>query len=191
MCYGLSAGDVRTVFSDRVAALGGEVKDIFEDEGLLLARSVLPRELEVKPRDKVRCGVAVRFAGCELCVHPYTLRQVCTNGAIMVRSSRCVRVEITPQSVPCDVLGELEEAIAQCASPGAATEAVATMSGSTMDTALHLLPYICRHPSARDLVREILSRMAREADDSRFGLMNAVTSLARDTADPRRRWELE
>jgi hypothetical protein len=42
----------------------------------------------------------------------------------------------------------------------------------------------------RELI-EMLERFWRERDPSRCGLMNAVTSVARDTAEPRRRWELE
>lgn len=42
----------------------------------------------------------------------------------------------------------------------------------------------------RELI-EMLERFWREGDPSRFGLMNAVTSVARDTAEPQRRWELE
>jgi hypothetical protein len=37
----------------------------------------------------------------------------------------------------------------------------------------------------------ILGRFTSGADRSRFGLMNAVTSVARDTHDPELRWRLE
>ena len=37
----------------------------------------------------------------------------------------------------------------------------------------------------------ILGRFTTEGDTSRFGLMNAVTSVARDTRDPELRWSLE
>jgi hypothetical protein len=38
---------------------------------------------------------------------------------------------------------------------------------------------------------EVLHRFAKEGDDSRFGLMNAITSVARNTRDPEARWHLE
>jgi hypothetical protein len=41
------------------------------------------------------------------------------------------------------------------------------------------------------VARAILERFFREPDRSRFALMNAVTSVARDTADPELRWRLE
>jgi hypothetical protein len=36
-----------------------------------------------------------------------------------------------------------------------------------------------------------MERFFQEADRSRFALMNAVTSVARDTRDPEVRWRLE
>jgi hypothetical protein len=191
MCYGLTVGAVRDVFERQVGSLGGQVKDIFEEGELLLARAVLPREGETRPRDRIRGGVAVRFTSCDLCVHPYTLRQVCTNGAIMVRSAQSVRVEITPESLPFEVIGELERAIVECGSHAATVQSITTMSASMLDSALIMLPYMQRLPQARAMIREVLLRMERDGERSRYGLMNAVTSLARDTADPRRRWELE
>ena len=44
---------------------------------------------------------------------------------------------------------------------------------------------------AGQLMGEIMGRFFGAGDRSRFGLMNAVTSLARDTADPELRWDLE
>jgi hypothetical protein len=41
------------------------------------------------------------------------------------------------------------------------------------------------------MVRDILRRYEQGQDRSRFGLMNAVTSAARDTRDPELRWGLE
>jgi hypothetical protein len=38
---------------------------------------------------------------------------------------------------------------------------------------------------------EILIRFVRERDDTRYGLLNAVTSFARDTHDHEKRWQLE
>jgi hypothetical protein len=37
----------------------------------------------------------------------------------------------------------------------------------------------------------ILERFVEGRDTSRFGLMNAITSVARDTRDPEVRWRLE
>jgi len=56
-----------------------------------------------------------------------------------------------------------------------------------------MLPMLSRMPSGiRDqVVGQILERFLGEGDHSRFGLMNAVTSVARDTPTPELRWNLE
>jgi hypothetical protein len=41
------------------------------------------------------------------------------------------------------------------------------------------------------VAQSILGKFASEGDRSGFGLMNAVTATARDTADPELRWRLE
>jgi hypothetical protein len=40
-------------------------------------------------------------------------------------------------------------------------------------------------------MQEIMGRFFGDEDRTRFGLMNAVTSVARDTSDPETRWNLE
>jgi hypothetical protein len=43
----------------------------------------------------------------------------------------------------------------------------------------------------RDIFAAILDRFFESRDESGFGLINAVTSVARDTSDPDLRWRLE
>jgi len=61
------------------------------------------------------------------------------------------------------------------------------------DLALAMMPMITRMPArlAAEMVQMIMRRHNEGRDRSRFGLMNAVTSVARDTRDPELRWRLE
>src|SRR5256885_684810 len=56
-----------------------------------------------------------------------------------------------------------------------------------LSSVLHHLPA----KQASEIVQQILGRFARDGDRSGFGLMNAVTSTARDTRNPDLRWRLE
>ncbi len=65
---------------------------------------------------------------------------------------------------------------------------------SEVDLALNMLPLLARMADAagaRAIVSTIIDRFFKERDQSRFGLMNAVTSVARDARDPEARWRLE
>ncbi len=61
------------------------------------------------------------------------------------------------------------------------------------DAVLMMIPMIARLPRAMAvrLLTTIMDRFNEQGDNSRFGLMNAVTSVARDTRDPDLRWRLE
>ena len=62
-------------------------------------------------------------------------------------------------------------------------EEVRSATETSLDQALDLLLLLLRLPHAIDprVIREILSRFFEESDRSRFALMNAVTSVARET----------
>src|SRR5215216_4320383 len=84
------------IFEEEMAAAGGTVHDEFHDGTRLFARSTLPAPIELAPGDRVQGGVAIRASEGEIAVHPYTFRQVCSNGAIHAHAVQTRRV-ITSQ----------------------------------------------------------------------------------------------
>ena len=62
----LSTTDIQEAFRTEVQEAGGTVLDAFDDGYRLFARSVLPRLEEVRPRDKVQGGVALRALETEV-----------------------------------------------------------------------------------------------------------------------------
>jgi hypothetical protein len=201
---------IRDAFAGEVAAIGGEVLDEYDDGERLYLRAVLPRAGDVRPGDGIQGGVALRAAGPEIRLHPYTFRLVCANGAIharaldTVRLARPVRVDGVPGGGAWsyeveEVLAELAEAVRTCAAPAAFRRGVAEMRSAAeleADHALMVMPFLAQLARgggrrARMFARHILGRFDGGDDRSAFGLMNAVTSVARDTRDPEARWRLE
>jgi hypothetical protein len=201
--YQPATRDIREVFAEEISALGGTVPDVFEDGERLLARAVLPPDVEIRPGDHVRAGVAVRAAGPAILVHPYTFRLVCTNGAIAAHalaSRRVERCEGTSVGVPeRDVwvsMTEFRTAVRACAVPQVFATVAAEMRSATeveADLALQLLPALRRMPQhvVARVLPSIVARFEAGGDRSAFGLMNAVTSVARDVREPETRWRLE
>jgi hypothetical protein len=194
--FGLTTEEILTILSDEVTARSGIVTDVFDDGARLYVRSVLPGVKEVRPGDKIQGGVALRGTESQVWVHPYVFRQVCRNGAIMAQAletRHLAGIDELPRDEAADAV---REAVEVCC----ADEAFASAVGQTRsalereaDLVLTLLPHL-RHFSGRQqgaIVAMILDRFASGSDSSRFGLMNAVTSLARDTDDPALRWRLE
>jgi hypothetical protein len=187
----LSTQSVLAVFAEEVQGLGGQVKDVFDDGTRLLARSVLPAMREVGPHDPIQGGVAVRCTSCDLSVHPYTLRKVCKNGAVMARAHQSWRIEYFEVRMPESVLAEVRQAVTVCAGEEAFGASATAMQSARLDMELTLLEHFGRSSLARRHLREIMGRFVEAGDRSRFGLMNAVTSLARDTSDLQDKWDLE
>jgi hypothetical protein len=64
---------------------------------------------------------------------------------------------------------------------------------SAVDMAINLSAFFSthRHAVPAATLGMILQRFNRAKDRSAYGLMNAVTSVARDTTDPEIKWRLE
>jgi hypothetical protein len=195
-----AAPEILEAFKQEVRALGGTVPDVYAEGDLLFARAVLPRAAETQPGDRIHGGVAVRTHDTEILVHPYSYRVVCTNGAIApyATGSRVVeRVEIAAPTIAINaVLNELGAAIRTAAAPIELDTSVDAMRVATRreaDVMLHLMPLLAHMPPGlrASLMRAILGRFESGRDGSVFGLVNAVTSVARDTDDPETRWRLE
>jgi len=198
-----SAREIRDIFADEIGSLGGIVSDEVNVGQHLFLRAVLAADAEVRPGDTVRSGVALRASGPEIVVHPYTFRYVCSNGAIAahaLQSRRLERIEHTEVFVPsfeaAVSLEHLRETIRSCGSAqtfATVSNEMRTASETEADVAIQLLPSISRLAPeiVQQVLPQILQRFGSAGDRSAFGLMNAVTSVARDTEDPDTRWKLE
>lgn len=195
-----AAPEILDAFEHEVRELGGTVRDVYAEGDLLFARAILPDEMDVRPGDRVHGGVAVRTHDTEILVHPYTYRVVCTNGAISASSSgsRVVqRVELAAPTVVIDgVLDDLREAIHTSGNPPALQRTVSAMRSAAdreADILFQLMTALPHMPPGvrASVLRTIVRRFEAEGDRSTLGLVNAVTSVARDTIDPDLRWRLE
>jgi hypothetical protein len=192
----LSTMDIRAIFAEEITDAGGFVSDTFDDGDRLFARSILPWVAEVRPKDQMKGGVALKSAESEVCIHPYLFRTVCQNGAIRAHAIESRRLEIPDFLSREDATAKLREAVRGCCVEPAFTGAVQEVRSATeagVNLALNLLPLISRLPAPHgtEILRQIASRFFEDRDRSRFGLMNAVTSVARETRDPELRWRLE
>jgi hypothetical protein len=195
---GLTTREILDVFTEEITAAGGTVSDTFDDGTRLFLRSILPAVREVRARDGMQGGVALRCNEEEIRVHPYLFRQVCRNGAIVVQAIQTRKIEWEDFPAPdvAEVMVELREAIRDCCSPDAfssGVEAMRTASEREADLALQLLPLLRRLPQvqAAQVVTQVMRCFTLDKDRSAFGLVNAVTAVARDTLDPETRWDLE
>lgn len=196
----LTTREIKEIFAHEVEAAHGRMSDVFDDGARIFLRAVLAGEQQVQPGDRVQGGVAVRATSENIWVHPYVFRQVCSNGAIRahaIETREIRRVDFSTEE-QAEVADALCEAIRACCCPEAfaqgAVEMRSARQSSDIDLALTMLVVVARMAEtvgARAIVPTIIDRFFKDRDRSPFGLMNAVTSVARDTRDPEVRWRLE
>jgi hypothetical protein len=192
----LTTASVLDAFSEEIADHGGSVNDAFNDGERLFVRSILPEIQEVATNDRLQGGVALKAYGGEVWVHPYVFRLVCRNGAIMAQTVTSRRVTAHFDWNEEEVVVNVREAVRACCVPEVFTSSSQQIRSTReveADHALQLLPLLTsmRGAISSQMLQEILKRFFDDGDQTQFGLMNAVTSTARDTADPQMRWDLE
>jgi hypothetical protein len=100
-----------------------------------------------------------------------------------------------PSAAITAALAEIRLALRSCGDLSAFADAVDGMRRATRHPARSLIAMLLSLGSDRRataaLLRPAVERFEADSDRSAFGLMNAITSLARDTREPERRWRLE
>ena len=196
----LTTSQVAEIFAEEMAGANGDVREAFHDDSHLFVRGVLRPTIEVAPHDKLQGGVALCATDADIFVHPYVFRIVCTNGAIMATATQTVHISRDNWEDRSDYESELETtirtAVRSCCMPEAFVVAADQMRSArhgTADMAIMIATFMGSHRVAQwaHMMGEILRRYDRGSDRSSYGLMNAITSVARDTRDPQTKWRLE
>lgn len=187
--------EILEAFTETISACEGKVTDTFHQPGLLLVRSVFPRAKEIRPGDKVQGGVALRASDTAAWVYPYVFRVVCTNGAIMTHATEAREIPNLDSMPVFEAMSLVREVVESCRESNAfatAAEQMRTAAQQPIDAILSMMPFLSRVSSlGPEFARRILGRFFKEKDLTRYGFMNAVTSVARDTQEPVTRWRLE
>lgn len=187
--------EILEAFTEEISARQGKVTETFHQPGQLFVRSVLPQTVEIRARDKVQSGMALRVTESTAWVYPYVFRLVCKNGAIIARAAEGRELPNLDNLPIFEAVSLVRSAVESCCEGNAfasAAEHMRTAAQQPIDTALSMMPFLSRVASlSPELMRQISGRFFRENDWTRYGLMNAVTSVARDTRDHAARWRLE
>jgi hypothetical protein len=83
----MTTAEIAAVFGDEIGSARGTVRETADDGERLFIRAVLPRTCEVRPRDALQAGVAVKATDTDVWVHPFVFRLACKNGAIMAHAA--------------------------------------------------------------------------------------------------------
>ncbi len=129
-------------------------------------------------------------------VHPYVFRQVCHNGMVAVQAIQTRRIHRfdsdAPAFAPVETELEIRHVVRLCLTTKVFSNIADHMMSAIERRELAIsLSMLSRTHMRNEVLSEILARFEQAHDNSLFGLVNAVTSVARDEPDPERRWRLE
>jgi hypothetical protein len=193
---GLTTAQLLAVFTEEITARRGVVTDTFNDGQRLFTRSILQHVEDVRPGDRVQSGVALKATAGEVWLYPYLFRLVCRNGAIIAQTLESHSLADLHLMESDAALQTIREGVGACCAEEVFKDTVRRMRTACeaeADLALNLLPLLSRISAMGnvELLSQIMDRFFREGEQSRFGLANVVTAIARDTRDPDLRWDLE
>lgn len=192
--------EIRQTFFDEVSNLGGTVTDVFEEEPVLFMRSTFPHTEDVGPNDLVNRGAALQANEHEVMIHPYVFRQVCRNGAIMAQvtdTCRIARFDFAASQESIDEVLEDIRVATRANSDVHVFQNTAEAMRSSMkkladiDLLISISAMLGDTAMQRDFIQMVMSEFAQRRDRSQFGMINAVTAVARETRDPATRWRRE
>jgi hypothetical protein len=194
MSHWMSSSQIAELFAEEIAEAGGKVTDKFDDGDRVFTRGVMPPSIEVAAQDHLKGGVALCATDTDIFVHPYVFRLVCTNGAIIAQATQTRRLTRDDHALTLE--SDLRLAIRCCCERDAfvsAADRMRSSQGFAVNRAIAMSAFMSSHGRRmpKSMITEIFHRYESDGDRSAFGLMNAVTSLARDTRDPEMKWRLE
>ena len=192
-----SADEINSVFSEQVIKSGGRVTERFHGNDSIYIRATLNLAEEVFPGDIIDGGVAVRAVGPGVSIHPFTFRRICTNGAVIANpdsSVDLVRSESNKESETSRVHDKICSTIKSLVDGQAFNQSVLEMrlvQSIQMDQLPRIMRAINHFSITPEIIDKILERFFRHEPQTGYGLMNAITAMARKERDAERKWNLE
>jgi len=187
--------EILGAFTEEISRRDGKVTETFHQPGQLFVRSVFPRAEEIRAGDKIQGGVALRATDTVAWVYPYVFRLVCKNGAIMAHAAEGREVPNLDGVPTFEAVSLVREAVESCCERNAfvtAAEQMRMAAQHPFDVILNMMPFLSHLSElGPEVAQQVFKRFFHENDRTRYGFMNAVTSMARDTRDHVTRWRLE
>jgi len=201
--YAPSCDQINNLFQEVALSRNGILRRHYITDNILIARAHSLKGLtdDVTPGDRIDGGIAIRVSGPQISVHSFTMREVCKNGAIAATThlnKRMLRVNDEEFNAGSKLmcLSELREMLIVCSSPEAFSQNIRQMrrlQNIQIDTAINMSSHL--EEAMKDfgdaIIASVLKEFFGQEDMSLYGVMNAITAVARKTSDPQKKWDLE
>ena len=191
-------------FEDFVRSQNGKIVDYSQDKKDRFICSIFPIGSSLQPGDVLTGGLAVRVEDESLQLHAYFLRQICTNGMVRALQTQAATFTVGQLYEFQAYLPTCIEQFREVDFRGNVEQLRFSLFQEVDESKLRRIAYQVASPPANKnsppqlfpLVGEEMTRPQptprpiRGPHPRLFDVVNGVTALARDTADPAVRWEL-
>ena len=159
-------------------------------------RAILPPMFEARPNDKINYGIAFKIhPDKKIELGPYLYRIVCENGVIVSHERLNQELDIEDM-LEFEIGPRILDAMEKCCTPITFETLHKYVMAATFQTGnlrhiFHRLSNFTQWSQRTSLYNHIVQRLDAVEQPSRYDLMNAITSLARDTFDQEMKWNLQ
>lgn len=201
------------LFAEDINERSGKILETFRHNERAFSRALLPSRMEVKAKDQLQAGVALKATPVSLAIHPFVFRQVCSNGCIYGKSIQSRKLNQVGHSYCLEMNGKVNEVVTELdvdwwfkdSVAGCCRAEVFANTSNTFSLALHhpltgpgsvekaLMGSLNleKFPGAKEYHAKIMKEYLAQDEPVLFHLINAVTAVARDLRDPEKKWKLE
>ena len=191
----ISNDTIQDVFQGEIQQLGGENLRVYSDERFLVIRALLPQIGEVAKNDAMQNGVALCATQSDINVMPFMQRQVCRNGAVLSHSLEATRLDRleTDEAWTTFALGRAARACGREELFANNLNRVAQTRFRPIDKALNILGYLGENSKglSSSIRRQVMRRLLEHEDQTEYGIMNAVTWVAKEVRSEHTTWALQ
>ncbi len=186
---------IRDLFTQEVVAHGGHVIQTSTNKQYLLIEATLTISDSLLKGDYVQGGVALYYSPELIAVHPYLFRLICESGLLIADTpEECIIWQQGDKALTEKKLTKhLNTAIKCCTKKDTFSQTIASLKTSLSKEVILLKEILSlpRFTEDNSLLNELLRHAIIEDDDTAFGLINTITSTARDITFPQTCYQLQ
>jgi len=190
--------DTKTItdlFIKEVGAYGGHIIQTSINKQHVLIEATLTISDSLLKGDYVQGGVALYYSPEFIAIHPYLFRLICESGLLITDTpENCIIWRQGDKALTQEnLIKQLNTAIKDCTKKDTFSQTIASLKTSLSKEVILLKEILSlpRFTEDNSLLDELLKHAIIEDDDTAFGLINTITSTARDITFPQTCYQLQ
>lgn len=186
---------ITELFTQKVSQYGGHVIQTSTNAEHVLIEATLTVSDTLLKGDYVQGGVALYYSPTLIAIHPYLFRLICESGLLIANTPEDCIIWQQGDAEPTEetLNTRLNTAIQCCTKKDTFSQTITSLKTSLSQEVILLKEILSlpRFTEDNSLLDELLKHAIIEDEDTAFGLINTITSTARDINIPQTCYQLQ